>query len=82
MDSIEWILNNKLDKIPYEFSKLKNHSLKEYLKAEIILEANLGLIVGGVKPIRERLKNYNGTLENKKEYVLNLINIYISNHPQ
>jgi len=82
MDSIEWILEGELDKIPYKFSKLKEHSLGEYLKAEIILEANLGLIKGDVKPIEERLENYDGTLKDKKGYVLKLINAYISNHQQ
>tara|TARA_Y100000034_G_scaffold67085_1_gene80954 strand:- start:1946 stop:2200 length:255 start_codon:yes stop_codon:yes gene_type:complete len=79
MDSIEWILNKKIDKIPYKFSKLKKHNLEEYMMAETILESNLGWIKYKIKPLTKRIKEYEGTLENKREYVLDLINLYIKN---
>ncbi len=78
MDSIEWILEGELDKIPYKFSKLKEHSLGEYLKAETIIESSLGRIKNDIKPLSERIEEYNGTLENKQKYILSLINIYIN----
>ena len=78
MDSIEWILKGELTKMPYKFSKLGEHSLEEYIQVETILESSLGLIKTNVESLPERIELYEGTIENKKEYVLKLMNIYIN----